>query len=605
MKFGQYVVLGIYEGHMSSAVLMIDGEVIASGHEERFTKLKMDVGLPVKSARFCLDYAGVAPDEIDVVAVVGLTLDPRDHLTKRYAKFSVEDYVFENENYWYPRLIEGRTDLNYFDVMGRDRISPDHYWDVTNLNLDGKTKEIANAFNEIRYAAIEQHLDISRAKVQLLPHYLCHHYHAYYSGSVRGEDVVIVHNEAIGDGYNAVVSMPTANGLSMICGNAETDLGRLYKWITLLLGMKPHQHEYKLMGLAPYSNSYEQAKAAKVFDPLFKVDHDEMLIKYNERPGDLYFHFRDQLKSCRFDGIAAALQSMVERLLAEWIEVVLAKTGKKRVCYAGGVAMNVKANKIISEIEILDDLFVPISPADETTHIGAAYWATESYFLLKGKDPNHLIPPLTTAYFGPPLDQSKVSDKLTTMVRKHGYKVTEFPELSTVADLLADGKVLARCRGRSELGQRSLGNRSILAHPGTDGIIDKINNQIKYRDFWMPFCPTILKEDENKYLKNNKHISSKFMTISFDSNPESSKEIAGGIHPADKTARPQILDRSFNPDYHDLITAFKNKTGIGCLMNTSFNLHGDPMVEDGEDAFRTFEYSDLDALWLGDYLVCR
>ena len=127
MKSGQYIVLGLYEGHMASAVIMIDGEVIASAHEERFSKLKMDVGLPVQAALFCMDFAGVKSADIDAVAVVGLMLDLRDHLTKRYATYSVDDFVYENEHYWYPRLIEKRLDLDYFDVMGRDRISEDHY----------------------------------------------------------------------------------------------------------------------------------------------------------------------------------------------------------------------------------------------------------------------------------------------------------------------------------------------------------------------------------------------------------------------------------------------------------------------------------------------
>jgi carbamoyltransferase len=605
MNSGQYIVLGLYEGHMASATIMIDGEVIASAHEERFSKQKMDVGVPVQSARFCMEFAGLQPADIDAVAVVGLTLDPRDHLTKRYATYSVDDFVYENEHYWHPRLIEKSLDVDYFDVMGRDRISEDHYWDITDLDLKAPVSEINQKFNIIRQRAIEEHIGISMDRVQFIPHYMCHHFHAYYSGDIRGEDVIVVHNEAAGDGYNAVISEPTPDGLKMICGNDETDLGRLYKWITLLLGMKPHQHEFKVMGLAPYANSYEHAKAAKIFDPLFKVNADKMLIEYANRPDDLYFYFRDKLKSCRFDGIASALQSMVEQRLCEWIDIVMRNTGKKRVCYAGGVAMNVKANKLIAELDSVENLFVPASPADETTHIGAAYLLTEKHFLAQGRKPEEAIPPLQNIYLGPNLDQRGLGEKLDKLKNDEGLFVEDCVTVSPIADLLAKGKIVARCRGRSELGQRALGNRSILADPGAEGTVDRINSQIKYRDFWMPFCPSIIAEDADSIIINKKNIPAKYMTVSFDVRPDKIRTVAAATHPADGTARPQIVEKEDNPEYHELISCFKDKTGSGCVLNTSFNLHGEPIVETPDDAIHTFLRSELDALWVGDYLVKR
>jgi carbamoyltransferase len=181
----------------------------------------------------------------------------------------------------------------------------------------------------------------------------------------------------------------------------------------------------------------------------------------------------------------------------------------------------------------------------------------------------------------------------------------ECTSVGRVAKILSQGKVVARCRGRSELGQRALGNRSILGNPSKAGIVSRLNDQIKYRDFWMPFCPTILESDANIFLNYEKKTPAKFMTMGFDVRAEQMETIAGVIHPADGSARPQILAKSDNAEYHELISNFKKLTGVGCLLNTSFNLHGEPVVESSEDAIKTFLGSGLDALWVGDYLIQR
>ena len=196
-------------------------------------------------------------------------------------------------------------------------------------NLRAEKNVIESQFNKLRIKAVEKYLGIEKTRVHFVPHYFCHHYHAYYSGSVRGSDVIVMHSEASGDGVNALISEPSPEGLKIISSTNESDIGRLYKWVTLLLGMKPHQHEFKVMGLAPYANTYETKKAAKFFDSIFTLDEEKMLIKYADRPKDLYFHFREKLKACRFDGIANALQSMVEKQLSNWFQCVLQKTGKK------------------------------------------------------------------------------------------------------------------------------------------------------------------------------------------------------------------------------------------------------------------------------------
>lgn len=170
---------------------------------------------------------------------------------------------------------------------------------------------------------------------------------------------------------------------------------------------------------------------------------------------------------------------------------------------------------------------------------------------------------------------------------------------------LAEGKIVARFTGRMEMGARALGNRSILAHPGKIESIETINKMIKMRDFWMPFAATILYEDQQKYIRNPQNISSPFMAIAFDTTTEGKKALVAAVHPADKTTRPQILRKEDNPKYYEIIKTFKSLTGIGAVLNTSFNIHGEPMVCTPEDALLTLQRSGLQYLALENYLISK
>ncbi|MDH5216082.1 MAG: carbamoyltransferase [Gammaproteobacteria bacterium] len=604
---GQFVVLSLYEVHMASASIMIDGHVVAASHEERFTRLKNDCGFPLSAALFCMEEAGVKPSQVDKVAFVNKGFPPAsvaNILFKRMAIFSREDWIRENEIYWKPKLIENKAVTNYFDLMGGwERVSKNHNYDLSDLDMYGSDDVIIRQFNEIRKDAVSRHLGIDSSKVRFLPHYFCHHYHAYYSSPYRGDDVVVLHAEGAGEDYNQAVSVPSKSGLKLLAGTNQCDIGRLYQWMTLLLGMKPYQHEYKLMGLAPQANIYEVARSKKVFDGLFKLSKNKMYIEYSQKPKDLYYHFRDALEGHRFDGIAGALQQMVEDRLVEWVNSVVDLTGKRTVVYGGGVAMNVKANMKIGAECGLEKLFVPIAPSDESNVLGAGYWLTEKWFLENGKNPEE-IPPLSSPYLGKDLERSEI-EKVALAFHQDGYEVVDVRDVEQVVTILKNGKILARCQGRSEFGQRALGNRSILANVKTDGMVEKINHQIKHRDFWMPFAASFIKERVSEYLINPKKHESPYMTMALEVRASKRKELINGIHAADGTTRPQILERSLNNKYYSLIEALSNNTGTGAILNTSFNLHGEPIVECATDAERVFRNTELDALWLGDKLVSR
>lgn len=373
------------------------------------------------------------------------------------------------------------------------------------------------------------------------------------------------------------------------------NLARIYRYVTLILGMKPFEHEYKVMGLAPYAKDYIMEPAYKVFKETLVVDGIDF--KWYNKPPDLYFYFREKLEGMRFDGIAAGLQKWVDELVVEWMTNILDHLEVDSLAYSGGLSMNVKTNQAIAGIPRLKNFFVPPSGGDESTAIGAAYSVCV--------ERNIAVNPLSHGYLGFSLPDDEVAALIEKYHIRNSYAVIENTSTDVIADLLVDNKVVARCVGPMEFGARALGNRSILCNPSNYDNIRLINEKIKFRDFWMPFTPSILDYRANDYLMNPKGIESPYMTIAFDTTPLGQEHLAAAIHPADFTVRPQMVTQEANPDYYGLIRDFEKKTGIGALLNTSFNLHGEPIVRNAEDAWHTFTNSGLDALLLNTTLIIK
>lgn len=362
--------------------------------------------------------------------------------------------------------------------------------------------------------------------------------------------------------------------------------------------MKPLEHEYKVMGLAPYANAKELARAYPVFDELMRVEGLEF--RWNKKPKDLYFHFKDKLEGCRFDGIAGALQKVVEELTVQWVKNAIQRTGIRQVVFAGGLAMNIKLNMVIASMPEVTNLFVGPNPTDESNAIGVCYYITNEYYKQKRK-----MAPMEHSYYGSNITNYGVIKAIDENNIRNKYRIIQGVTNKSIAQYLTKGKTIGICRGRMEFGARALGNRSILANPSDSNIVRKINDQIKFRDFFMPFTPSILYERANDYLINPKNIASPFMTIGFDSTPLARKELIAAMHPADFTIRPQIIKKEVNPDYYDLIKEFEKLTGIGGVLNTSLNLHGYPIVRSPKDAIEVMENSELDMMYFGDILMMR
>ena len=261
--------------------------------------------------------------------------------------------------------------------------------------------------------------------------------------------------------------------------------------------------------------------------------------------------------------------------------------------------MNVKNNQVINQIPQIKNFFIPPSGGDESTAIGASYIASIE---------KSVIPiPLSSAYLGYTITNQEIEDLLDNnkIIDNPYYQVIFNVSPSKIASLLDQNKIIARCAGPMEFGARALGNRSIICNPSCFENLRLINEKIKFRDFWMPFTPTILDYRASDYLINPKNTSASFMTIAFDTTSLARQHLAAAIHPYDFTARPQVLTKDINPDYYAIIEAFAKKTGIGGVLNTSLNLHGQPIDRNASDAWHTFTHSDLDAIILNKTLIIK
>lgn len=587
------IILGVNDGHQASAAIIIDGVLKAAVAEERFTRRKNEHGYPKRAIEACLRISGRSAADIDRIAMATKALPPSYFRIRRDSDFSIADFWREQSDYWWPVIYEGR-DVSYSDVF-KDKIRPENFvYDASLIRDDRDTDGMREARR--RYTA--QQLDVPADRIVFKDHHAAHAYYGLLAAPPDDKKRIIFTADGFGDGANASVWI--ADGLKPLVEVTRTDqchIGRMYRYATLLLAMKPAEHEYKVMGLAPYANPDYSRRAYEIYAETLQVDGLDF--NYKVKPRDNFFHFRNKLAAERFDAIAYGIQRRTEELLTEWMSNGVARTGLNRVIFSGGVAQNIKANKRVGEMDVVADIFVPPGPHDESLSIGAAFMEC-----IEAGDTAAPGAGFSNAYLGTSFDDAALASYLAEWRGMNGISVREVGH-DDVAKVLARGDVVGRFNGRMEFGARALGNRSILADPRDPKVIQRINDTVKQRDFWMPFAPSIIAEREADYIVNPKRLDGRYMTLGFDSTPKAQAEMPAPLHPYDRTARPNIVHADQNPDYHGLITAFERQTGVGAVLNTSFNLHGEPVVESPSDAFSTFRRSALNYLYIGNFLVAK
>jgi carbamoyltransferase len=587
-------ILGIHDGHNATAALLVDGKIIANISEERLTYRKNEMGFPKKAINECLKIGGLTGTDLDLIAFSNLSLNLNYLKVKREYAFTVRDWLNEQEYYWKPLIFEKKFNADYWERLFKEaRFREKQAYDLEKVPLIKNSDENNYYLKKIRLETLKKLYNIDENKIFTYDHHTCHQHYAYFASPFRKKPAIIFTCDGGGDGANGTICLVENDRIKELARNNCSDLARIYRYITLFLGMKIGEHEYKVMGLSPYASEYEIGKCDAIFNNIFHVP--DLLIEYKNKTSDLFFYFKDKIADCRFDGIAGAVQKMVEEVGEKWFSNVAKKLKIKRVVFSGGLSMNVKLNHRIAKLGSIKEFYCPGSGGDESSALGACYVAHRGN--CKSQVDNIRNNYLRMSF--------TKKDILDVVAKVQNCEIRWHVNNSEVSELLAKNYVIGRFSGKMEFGARALGNRSIITNPSNPNAVEKINKQIKFRDFWMPFAPSILDTYAEKYLVNPKYLLSDHMTLSFDVTQEGKNALIAAIHPADHTARAHIVNKSLNPDYYDLIEAFEKKTGIGAVLNTSFNLHGYPIVCTPKQAVHVFENSDLDAILLDDILVLR
>ena len=590
-------ILAITLEKCSGCAVLIDDKIVFSTSEERYSRIKSDSSFPRNSINDALSFSGLRGADFDKVIICGNRLSLLAPLMNEYSTFSVNDQIRAMEEYWYPNLVLGKN-KSFLEVF-KDKINLEQFpfnteigkkFDIFKLHNPYTEEDGRNVSNFFKQT-IASFLEIEEEKIIHMEHDWGHAAYAFYGSPIRDDNTLIVTADAWGDDLSGTLSVYSKEKGQIErvkeYNHKDFQLARIYRYTTLVLKMLANEHEYKVMGLASYYNGPVIEKVEKVFDKMLQNDGLEFI--FNKDVLDIYDYLKNNLKNFRFDHIAAGLQSFTEKILVNWFSSAISEYNANSVVFSGGVSMNVKANMKISQIPKIEKFFVCGAGTDETLPIGACYhWAE-----MNGIQPK----PLDTLYLG---SNAVYDEKDVSSLSQ--YTIKKFNSEEQILEQILENKIIAVCRGRMEMGQRALGNRSIIADPRTRFNVEKINNSIKKRDFWMPFAPVILSEYQDVLIENPKGVDSPFMTITFETKDGKNK-FPAAVHQADGTTRAQLLKKEQNPILWNLIFKFYEKTGIPALLNTSFNLHGEPIVRTIQDALRVFDKSELEVLWLDEHII--
>lgn len=573
MSRNNITVLGIhYFIHDAGAALVQNGKVLASINEEKIRNVKHCGGYPTKSIGEVFKIAKLDPSEVDAVAIVGIMGEKILPLSEMFPNY--------------------RSLFSYFSLL------TGHKKGIELLtSYLQRIKKIDAIKNELTK------LGIPLNEIIFVEHHAAHAAAAcYLSPWDLDEEVMVLTLDGQGDGISSTVNIGHKGEIRRV-ENSETSYYNslaqsFYSQITAHLGMAWGFDAYKVMGLAPYGKPELSIDRIKQIIDIDKTNPLKFRNKIDAYMRAMQPKLRDLLKNDRFDNIAAATQSWFETLITKWVSNAVEKTGIRKIACAGGSFLNVKANRKILSLDDVDDVFFCPAASDEGLAVGAAL---KGYFEIALRDGIKPVKEhLKSNYFGSSFTNDQIKDALKNhdMLDKAQY-IDDIDD--EVGELLATSDmVVARFSGRLEWGPRALGNRSILANPSDPRIVRKINNAIKMRDFWMPFGPSILSTRIDDYLVDP--INSPYMMLAFDTT-EKRDDITAALHPYDFTSRPQTVTPEYNSGYEKVLKSFESKTGIGGVLNTSFNIHGYPIVWDPERALDTLNNSSLDALAIGNYLV--
>jgi carbamoyltransferase len=579
--------------HDAAAVLLRDGHLIAAAEEERFSRIKHDYGFPKQAIKFCLEQGGITGPDLDYVVF----------FEKPFRKL---DRILMTTLQTYPKS---------WKVFRESMIT----WMLDKLWV-GST--------------LQAELNVPKSKVLFSEHHLSHAASAFLCSPF--EEAAILTVDGVGEWVTATYGVGKGNQIKL---NKQIEfphsIGLLYSAFTAFLGFEVNEGEYKVMGMAPYGQPRYVDKVWKLIqqnrDGSFALDMDYFCFhhstdktysrKFVELFGDprdtkLNFftngtgypkYFGDKPSNygelCRvnqhYADIAASIQKVTEELLIGMARNVHQQTGLKKLCIAGGVGLNSVANSRILRETPFEELYIQPAAGDGGGALGAALWA---YNTLLGKPRNFSM---DHAYWGRQNSDNEIGDFLRANNIPYHQMNSDDQLYDRVVERLTSGKVIGWSQGRFEWGPRALGSRSILADPRNEEMKDIVNSKIKFREPYRPFAPSVLAECAEKYfeLPNAvKHSPARFMLYVVPVRPAEQHTLPAITH-VDGTGRLQTVFREQSPRYYGLIERFGQATGVPVVLNTSFNLKGEPVVNTPANAFSTFSKSEMDTLVLENFVI--
>ena len=581
--------------HDSAAALVKDGAVVAAAQEERFSRIKHDLTFPQNALRYCLDQAGVGPNDVSAVVFYEKPFLKFERILETYLAFAPRGFASFSKSL--PLWVKEKLFQKQILAKAISEVFGDGY--------DWKEKLL---FSE---------------------HHLSHAASAFYPSPFA--DAAVLTMDGVGEWATTSLAVGEGSDLQVLKEiTFPHSLGLLYSAFTYFAGFKVNSGEYKLMGLAPYG---EPKYVEAIKDQLIEIAPDgsfRLNMDYFDYPTGL--RMTNEKFSLLFGGkervpespltqremdLAASIQTVTEEVILRLAQSVRQQTGKKHLCLAGGVALNCVANGVLHRRKIFERIWIQPAAGDAGGALGAAFVGQhlhESVPRYRKSEPDAM----SGAYLGPSFSADAVSSELDRVGAS--YMVFDEEEMldQVVAKLIA-GEAIGWMQGRMEFGPRALGNRSIIADPRSPEMQKQLNLKIKFRESFRPFAPSVLEEYADQWFDLD--VDSPYMllvaavlekhrregTQGMRHGDLSAIDLARSSVPAvthvDFSARVQTVDERSNRIYHRLISKFHAKTGIPMLVNTSFNVRGEPIVCDVADAFRCFMGTNLDALVIGNHVL--
>jgi len=578
--------------HDSAAALIEDGQLVGAAQEERFTRKKHDSGFPQNAVQFCLDRAGIKLADVDYVAFYDKPFLKFERLLETYLAFAPRG--FNSFRMAMPLWLKEKL---FQKTLLRDemkRWQPDFDWQKRLLFGEHHQSHAASAFFPSPY-----------------------------------EEAAVLCMDGVGEWATTSLGWGQGNKLEMLKElHFPHSLGLLYSAFTYYTGFKVNSGEYKVMGLAPYGEpKFKDTILANIVDlkedGTFRLDQTYFdyctgLRMTNDKFGALFggkARKPDELLTQHHMDLAASVQAVTEEIVLRLARSVKQETGAKNICLAGGVALNCVANGKLLRERLFDGIWVQPAAGDAGGAVGAAFAAYHGY-LGQARQLNGHLDGMAGSYLGPEYSDDEIAQRLTAA----GAKFIRLPREKTIehtAQALADSKAVGWMQGRMEFGPRALGGRSILGDARSPTMQKTLNLKVKYRESFRPFAPAVLREDVSDYfdiktdspymlmvapvVENRRRAMNEAEQALFgiDKLNVPRSDIPAVTH-VDYSARIQTVHKETNPAFHDLLESFKAKTGCAVLVNTSFNVRGEPIVCTPEDAFRCFMGSEIEVLVAGN-----